>query len=388
MGLLPVVPFNLKPYTIAPIILYALYKRILLKQKLRNIRELIISTLIYFVLIISAFYSENKKDTIDLTLRLSPFLLLPFSFSMINKKIAAPLIKLFLKVFIYSCITYSFLIIVYSSFFELTNTANIYAHIRDKFWGFNDHPIYISLYMAISVFSVFSIYNKPLQKFFLLLPLIVIILFFARKGIILSVTLIFLFLRSLREISIYSLIISIITIIILVFSINTLTDNNLFNRFKDFSNINSITQNKTTSTGVRVIVWGACLNLISEAPLFGHGIGDSQTKINQKLKEKGHYSFLIQKSYGKPIYKNAHNQYLQIAVSNGIVGLLAFSFLLFKLLRIFFLEKNELALSIFALIFLSFLFESLLQRQNGILIVAIFVNIFLFGGKIKSTKII
>ena len=71
-----------------------------------------------------------------------------------------------------------------------------------------------------------------------------------------------------------------------MFSINTLTDNNLFNRFKDFSNINSITQNKTTSTGVRVIVWGACLNLISEAPLFGHGIGDSQTKINQNLKKR------------------------------------------------------------------------------------------------------
>jgi hypothetical protein len=166
MGLFPAAPFKLKPYTIVPIIVFALYKIIFLKQKLRNVKYVTISSLFFFVLTFSFIYSHDINTAKNLALRLSPFLLLPFTFSVVDKVKISSLTQVFFKTFIFSCLLYTILVLVYLLSFDALDLPKIYAHIRDKFWGFNDHPIYISFTFSIAIISVFFLKLGPSSRFF------------------------------------------------------------------------------------------------------------------------------------------------------------------------------------------------------------------------------
>ena len=388
MGLFPVVPFNLKPYTIVPIIVFALYKIIFMKRKLRNVKYVIISSLFFFVLTFSFIYSHDINTAKNLTLRLSPFLLLPFTFSVVDKVKISSLTQVFFKTFIFSCLLYTILILVYLLLFDALDLPKIYAHIRDKFWGFNDHPIYISFTFSIAIISVFFLKLSPSSRFFSLVILFSMVLFFARKGAIIGLLLVlpFLLIKGLKKTRPSKLVYLILVIAGLFFSINHITKNHITNRFQEFSEINSIADNENTSLGSRMIIWRACTEAISKSIFFGHGIGDAQAILNIELIDNGHQKFISQKSYNKPIFKNAHNQYLQIILSSGIIGFvlfILFYFWLFKQLKI---SKNTFATVIFVFILLCFSFESFLERQNGIILIAILINIFLFGSTYSNNN--
>ena len=63
---------------------------------------------------------------------------------------------------------------------------------------------------------------------------------------------------------------------------------------------------------------------------------------------------------------NPHNQFLQIAVEIGVLGLGLFIFLLFKLLEFSRNNKNYLLFILTTGLIFNSLFESMLQRQSGI----------------------
>lgn len=388
MGLFPAAPFKLKPYTIVPIIVFALYKIIFLKRKLRNVKYVIISSLFFFVLTFSFIYSHDINTAKNLALRLSPFLLLPFTFSVVDKVKISSLTQVFFKTFIFSCLLYTILVLVYLLSFDALDLPKIYAHIRDKFWGFNDHPIYISFTFSIAIISVFFLKLGPSSRFFSLVILFSMVLFFARKGAIICLLLVlhFLLIKGLKKIRPPKLLFLILVIAGLFFSINHITKNHIANRFQEFSEINSIADNENTSLGSRMIVWRACTEAISKSIFFGHGIGDAQATLNIELRDNGHQKFISQKSYNKPIFKNAHNQYLQIILSSGIIGFVLFILFYIWLFTQPKISKNTFATGIFVFILLCFSFESFLERQNGIMLIAILINIFLFGSTYRNNN--
>lgn len=99
--------------------------------------------------------------------------------------------------------------------------------------------------------------------------------------------------------------------------------------------------------------------------LFGEGIGDSKNAILNKLEEKN-----LLKEHKKQL--NAHNQYLETYVSNGMVGLLLLLLLYFALLRYFIRNKNPYGIIlILAFMFCSFT-ESMLERNKGIVFISYF----------------
>ncbi|NVK26416.1 MAG: O-antigen ligase family protein [Flavobacteriia bacterium] len=77
---------------------------------------------------------------------------------------------------------------------------------------------------------------------------------------------------------------------------------------------------QTSSEGVpqnnsRYFIWEMGLAVWSEDPILGVGVGDAQTEINNQYEEVG-YTFALVRSY------NCHNQFLQTAVTTGVLGLL------------------------------------------------------------------
>ena len=109
---------------------------------------------------------------------------------------------------------------------------------------------------------------------------------------------------------------------------------------------------KNYSDSERLMSYEIALELIKDAPLIGHGIGDLRPLTTEKHKEK----------YGsKEKYIYPHNQYLYILTAVGIIGAMIFFFGLFC--PLFLAEdRNIFLVLIFVMMMLSFLVENTIQR--------------------------
>jgi O-antigen ligase len=109
---------------------------------------------------------------------------------------------------------------------------------------------------------------------------------------------------------------------------------------------------------VRLILWTASFELGKQHP-FGLGLGGLEQSLAQKLNKWG-YPEQAKKEF------NPHNQWLQIWNEIGWLGLGIFGFLL-STLTLHFYQNRNLAALFLTFVFLIFcLFESILQRESGI----------------------
>jgi O-antigen ligase len=109
---------------------------------------------------------------------------------------------------------------------------------------------------------------------------------------------------------------------------------------------------------VRLILWTASYQIGKQNP-FGLGLGGLEPALAQKLNRWG-YPQQAKKEF------NPHNQWLQIWNEIGWLGLGIFGFLLSALTLYFYQNRNQAAL-LLTLVFLIFCqFESILQRESGI----------------------
>ena len=109
---------------------------------------------------------------------------------------------------------------------------------------------------------------------------------------------------------------------------------------------------------VRLILWTASYQIGKQNP-FGLGLGGLEPALAQKLNRWG-YPQQAKKEF------NPHNQWLQIWNEIGWLGLGIFGFLL-SALTLHFYQNRNLAGLLLTFVFLIFcLFESILQRESGI----------------------
>ena len=115
-----------------------------------------------------------------------------------------------------------------------------------------------------------------------------------------------------------------------------------------------------SGTQTRLIMWRLSAEQISEKPL-GVGTGDVDDALEVKMSEKGlHQEFIDQ-------HFNPHNQYLQILIEVGIVGFLLIMIFFTKVLIKSWKEKDYLLLILLANCVMNCLFESMFQRQSGMM---------------------
>jgi O-antigen ligase len=139
----------------------------------------------------------------------------------------------------------------------------------------------------------------------------------------------------------------------------------------------SIDKNTSSSSGIRLLIWEASMDLIKENPIFGVGGGDVKEKLNQKFEERG-------MDGAKEARYNSHNQYLQTAIALGIVGFVLLMACLVIPLISAIKQRNWLLLIFSILILFNLLTESILERQAGITFFAFFVCLFMMKEKSSS----
>jgi O-antigen ligase len=109
---------------------------------------------------------------------------------------------------------------------------------------------------------------------------------------------------------------------------------------------------------VRLILWTASVEIGTAHP-FGLGLGGLEPALSQKLIAWG-YPEQAKKEF------NPHNQFLQIWNEVGLLGLVIFIGILYVLLQQFY-TKRQLSGFLLTVVFIIFcLFESILQRESGI----------------------
>ncbi len=138
---------------------------------------------------------------------------------------------------------------------------------------------------------------------------------------------------------------------------------------------------------LRLLSWNAALQVIKEHPLIGVGIGDSQESLDQEYRKMG---------YIVPLERNlnAHNQFIQIYLECGLIGLL-YLILLFWILwgKAKAVQGSDriLIVTFTVLMTFNFMFESMLSRYLGIAFFSFFYCILIYNinpqGNIEKARL-
>ena len=116
-------------------------------------------------------------------------------------------------------------------------------------------------------------------------------------------------------------------------------------------------------------IWDISFIVIKESPIFGHGPGDVAGKLQEKYEING-LNYMSSKKL------NAHNQYLQIAVALGSIGLI--TLLTMLILPLYFSWKNKYWVYVFFILLTmtNFLTEAMLEKQSRVIFYAFFNTLF------------
>lgn len=134
----------------------------------------------------------------------------------------------------------------------------------------------------------------------------------------------------------------------------------------------SDTTNADNGSSVRLIMWTIATQVLTEHPL-GVGTANVDDYLYTKLTKLKQYK-LAKKYY------NPHNQYLQSGIEIGVIGLAVLLLLLIKATNLAWKQRNYLLLFIVVNLAFNMLFESMLQRQSGIVFYTFWITFLVVFG--------
>ncbi|RZS99280.1 O-antigen ligase family protein [Aquimarina brevivitae] len=141
-----------------------------------------------------------------------------------------------------------------------------------------------------------------------------------------------------------------------------------------------VTNPLISNENIRSVIYYCALQNIKERPFLGYGIGQDNLQLQQCYDtEFKHTDLFTRFSF------NAHSQYLQLILSNGIVGLMLFLFAILSWI-IWSKEATLLYLPFLILCVLCFSFENILNRHDGILFFSFFNAILLLTNRKSSNS--
>lgn len=348
--------------------------------------------LFYLAYVIGLFFSHNSSEAVHVLESKMPFILFPILFLFIPKRsvqlvwIVFPLLGALFLSFILSCI---------GSFSCYSTTHTTSCFISSDFSP-THHPTYMAIYYLvgivillyhkqmvpiskkirvslIGVFSIGYILCMSLSALLFICILIAVIgfrFFYQKIGWLKSTGIVVVFLGS------FSLLISQSEGV--VYDINrTIQAVQIYLQSprEYVKNANRY----LVGNEERLILWTVATEAVLEHP-FGYGTGSIDLVIGSKLRSYG-----LNELAGRNF--NPHNQYLQTWIETGIIGVVILIALLVSLCSIAWKKKNALLLFLVTSYAFNMLFESMFQRQSGIvLFVAITFITISFIHKEKITQ--
>lgn len=128
-----------------------------------------------------------------------------------------------------------------------------------------------------------------------------------------------------------------------------------------------------TGNEIRLIMWTVTILEILDHPM-GVGTGNIDEHLSERLYEYGQLDLAKKDSKGSIRY-NPHNQFLQTTLEIGIFGVSIFLIYLILLARLAWKRKDIILLVLVGSLFFNCLFESILQRQSGIIFYSFFLSL-------------
>lgn len=340
---------------------------------------------VYLMYIIGLIPTDNMKQGFFELEKKMGLLIFPLIFYY-SRRLTGKEIKLILLCFVASCLLTGLISILIATYryFTWEETKFFFYHDLSLISGM--HAVYLSMYSCFSIAILLVLYLQEVrnlnwkQNLVFFTPIIFLTVFIfllaGRTHIFLLIigTIAFFTYRFSKN---NNLLVSISRAAIIGFFIFGLaflfpTNRERFKQAINYQDQYGLNR-EWGEQQMRPLIWACVFEKISNAPLFGTGTGDVQDDLQKCYIKRDYVSLLI----WEPIRFNAHNQFFEITVGMGVVGLLFF--LISVGVSVFNALQNKKPLYfIFLIIFIvSCLTESLLQRHSGIVFFSFF-NAFLF----------
>ena len=343
-------------------------------------KSLLLILLFFITHIIGIFYSTNKDiATFDIEIKLSLFIF-PLLFLFISN-LAQNKYNIILNIYFSAASFFSIFLIsrlVYKLLIGISFNKLMYTN-----YSYFLHPSYYAMYSVFAIIIGISLIKNKNKLHKILLSLLILFniisIFFSdsKSGIIsLIIVLFFIFIKYVynksKSITILSLLLLIIAFIV---TINTNSRmRTMFNVTTNYSKILNNPNDYKESTGLRILSWYATTQTIKKNPIVGVGTGDIKQELFIKYKELNFNKTL-------EIKMNVHNQFLETWLGQGIIGLFIL-LLMFIIPFIKAIKNKDLLLQGFLIIvFLNFLFESMLNTQAGTIFFAFFYSLLVSKNK-------
>lgn len=123
---------------------------------------------------------------------------------------------------------------------------------------------------------------------------------------------------------------------------------------------------------LRLTIFKCATYIVKENPIFGTGVGDVMADL-ESVYRRVNFKFGYNNAY------DPHNQYLRMCIGTGFVGLALFFTSIILVLVMSMRSGDWPGLGIMSIYIASFLFESILERHNGVVIYAFISSVLIFG---------
>ncbi len=355
-------------------------------------KSVLLFPLYFVVMLLSLTYSENISSGLELIQRSLTLLLFPVIFLFV-KEDAATVRRLF-----------DFLLLgLLISFFinSIDATYDVIKHLTNVKASDTSLSIVKQFYKKWHYFFIGDAFSKSVNSNYISIYILLVLSYYLKNKIesrlrFFVVFILFLYLFLLASVAAYItlLIMSLLLIleirdkekkyamyIVFVMGIIIFLNNpKLIDRYSGMNGANTIEGSEmSTSEKSKMLAWDASLKLIKDAPLFGYGVGDANKVLTKKYKELG-YLINYRNRY------NAHNQFLQTYLQTGIIGFgILISIFVVLAIR---MKRSRNEFSVFLILLISLLFESMLVRFSGIVFFSIVISLLLKKRSILSSRII
>ena len=369
-------------------------------------REVIISFIFYLLLLIGVLHTQDLSNGIFQLEQKVSLIIFPIVFSLlptINSEKIKHLMMLFVLSIVLSLIyCISYVVVTNISQFRISEAYFLKFLSHDLVKPIGSHATYFSMFIVLSIFILFEKISGPFYKskyvhIFLSIFLISCLFLLAARIEIISFLLILsLFLFKIcyksakfsKYLILYSLFMS--CMFYTISDIGALKYR--YSQIYTFQLNDLIGSNNENGVTQRIFFWENSIEIIKRSPLYGHGTGDVNLEFDKQysilLKENPSYPDSIVKAiyiFSKNNY-NSHNQYLQIFIMLGIIGILAFTTILIYSMIISILTRNFLHFTFLTIIIISCLTECIFDRQMGVVFFSLFNSIFILDQK-KISKL-
>ena len=343
--------------------------------------------LFYGFYVFYALYTNHVSDALRYFENKLTFLVLPLFFFFLPKE------KMAFKWTIRGFLIAVFLLAIQSLVFSFSNyfkTHEIASFISTRF-SYQHHPSYASVFYTFALFISWNQRKKNAENYSLywLIPFSFLIIFavlccMSLAGLLFLILFLlaaFIHFLSTKIGKKKTLLFTAISPI--VFYVLVLITPPLKSQWDDAKHFTvdfidnpttfvSDTTNADNGSSVRLIMWTISTQVLTEHPL-GVGTANVDDYLYAKLTKLKQYK-LAKKYY------NPHNQYLQSGIEIGVIGLAVLLLLLIKATNLAWKQRNYLLLFVVLNLAFNMLFESMLQRQSGIVFYTFWITFFVAFG--------